>query len=78
MYSAVDGEKLIASDYVSIEYLCSTDVVFLPPYTVDYSFYSNELFNVYGDYAVRVSEIAGSHIIPATRTGWRKWKSCSN
>ncbi len=62
LYSAVDGEKLIASDYVSIEYLCSTDVVFLPPYTVDYSFYNNELFNVYGDYAVRVSEIAGSHI----------------
>lgn len=60
--SSVDGLPLIYWDLVSIDYLCNTDVVFLPPYTSDFSFYENELFEVFGDYAVRVSESAGSHV----------------
>lgn len=57
-----DGGGYIKDVQVSIEYLCSTDVVFLPPYTVDYSFYGNDSFEIYGDYAVRVSESAGGVI----------------
>ncbi len=60
--SETDNQPVIYEDHVSIDYLCSTDVVFLPPYTVDYSFYDSELFDVYGDYAVRVSENAGNHV----------------
>lgn len=60
--ASADGLPIITSSAVTIEYLCDTDVVFLPAYTADYSFYNNELFDVYSDYAVRVSEQAGSHI----------------
>lgn len=61
-YKETYGEDIITSSDISIEYLCDTDVVFLPPYTADYSFYDNSSFDVYGDFAVRVSEEAGSHI----------------
>lgn len=57
-----DGADIITSSDISIEYLCDTDVVFLPPYTAEYSFYNSDSFDVYADYAVRVSEQAGSHI----------------
>ncbi|MGN1341356.1 MAG: transglutaminase domain-containing protein [Oscillospiraceae bacterium] len=57
-----DGEQIITASDVTIEYLCSTNVVFLPPYTAEYSFYNNDSFDVYADYAVRVSEQAGSHV----------------
>ncbi len=60
--SAKDGLPIITASDVNIEYLCSTNVVFLPPYTAEYSFYNAESFDVYADYAVRVSENAGSHI----------------
>lgn len=60
--SQIDGESIILGNHVNIEYLCNTDVVFLPPYTADFSFYSSDSFEVYADYAVRVSESAGSHI----------------
>lgn len=53
-------EPMITSSDVSIEYLCDTNVVFLPPYTAEYSFYNNENFDVYSDYAVRVREEAGN------------------
>lgn len=57
-----DGEAVITASDISIEYLCDTDVVFLPPYTAEFSFYNSDSFDVYSDYAVRVSESAGSHI----------------
>ncbi len=56
------GLSVSSESSISIEYLCETDVVFLPAYTADYSYYSNPNFNVYGDYAVRVSEAAGNYI----------------
>lgn len=57
-----DSVTLITSSDVSIEYLCNTDVVFLPPYTAEYSFYNNEAFDVYSDYVVRVNASAGSYV----------------
>lgn len=60
--SPKDGLPIITSSDVNIEYLCSTNVVFLPPYTAEYSFYNSESFDVYADYAVRVSSEAGSHV----------------
>lgn len=56
-YSA---EDYIASSDITIDYLCDSSVVFLPPYTAEYSYYNNERFNVYGDVAVRVNEDYGS------------------
>lgn len=47
---------------ISIEYLMQTDVVFLPAYTADFSYFNNNAFDVYGDLSVRVSEAAGNYI----------------
>lgn len=46
---------IISSTDVDIEYLCETDVVFLPAYTADYSYYDNPSFEVFGDFVVRVN-----------------------
>ena len=57
------GTVNVASESdITIDYLTETDVVFLPAYTGDYSYYNNENFDVYGDYCVRVSDTAGSYI----------------
>lgn len=61
-YRAADGLPVISTSDVDIEYLCDTDVVFLPSYTAEYSFYNNPSFNVFGDYAVRVSAEAGNRV----------------
>lgn len=53
---------VITTSEVTIDYLCDTSVVFLPPYTAEFSFYNNDSFDVFADYAVRVSENAGGHI----------------
>lgn len=57
-----DGLPIITSSDVNIDYLCNTNVVFLPPYTAEYSFYNSENFDVFADYAVRVSEEAGGRV----------------
>ena len=57
-----DVTYLITESDVSIEYLCGTNVVFLPPYTADFPYYDNSLFNVYSDFAVRVSDESGSYV----------------
>ncbi len=64
LLSALGSEytSVVEGTDVSIEYLCETDVVFLPAYTSEYSFYNNEGFDVYGDYSVRVAESAGDYI----------------
>ncbi len=45
---------IVSSCDITIDYLCETDVLFLPAYTSDFGFYENEMFNIYGDYAARV------------------------
>ncbi len=40
---------------VAVDYLCPTNVVFLPSYTSEFGFFENEMFDVYGDYSVRVN-----------------------
>ncbi len=61
MQSAYAKDVGAESD-ISIEYLTETDVVFLPSYTADHSFYSNRNFDIYGDYVVRVSDAAENYI----------------
>ncbi len=61
MQSAIDTDIASESD-ISIEYLTETDVVFLPSYTADHSFYSSENFDIYGDYVVRVGDTAENYI----------------
>lgn len=56
------GLTVSTESSVTIDYLCETDVVFLPSYTAEYSYYNNPSFDVYGDYSVRVSEAAGNYI----------------
>lgn len=55
-------EPMISTSDVTIDYLCDTSVVFLPPYTAEFSFYNNDSFDVFADYAVRVSDSAGGHV----------------
>jgi len=43
---------------ITIEYIQQTDVVFLPSYTADFSYYDSPYFDVYGDFCVRVSDSA--------------------
>lgn len=50
-----DADETIAVSDVTIDYLCSTSVVFLPAYTSEFTYYDSELFDVYGDYVVRVN-----------------------
>lgn len=45
----------IAESEVVVDYRCPTNVVFLPSYTSEFSFFENEMFDVYGDYSVRVN-----------------------
>lgn len=48
--------KGINENEIIVDYLCPTDVVFLPSYTSEFGFFENEMFNVFGDYSVRVNE----------------------
>ncbi len=55
-----DAEEHIAVSDITIDYLCDSSVVFLPPYTAEYSYFNNDRFDVYGDVVVRVNEDYGS------------------
>ena len=48
--------SLITENSLSVDYLCQTDVVFLPAYTSEFGYFEDEMFDVYGDYVVRVNE----------------------
>lgn len=48
--------KGINESEITVDYLCQTDVVFLPSYTSEFGFFENEMFNVFGDYSVRVNQ----------------------
>ena len=48
--------KGIIENEITVDYLCPTDVVFLPAYTSEFGFFENEMFDVYGDYSVRVNQ----------------------
>ncbi len=54
------AEEHIAVSDITIDYLCDSSVVFLPPYTAEYSYFNNERFDVYGDVVVRVNDDYGS------------------
>lgn len=45
---------LIDSIDITVDYLYDTNVVFLPAYTDEYSYYDNEMFDIYGDFVTRV------------------------
>lgn len=51
-----EADNIISVADVTIDYLCDTSVVFLPAYTSEYAYYDSELFDVYGDYVVRVNQ----------------------
>ena len=54
--SDVSSFKGIIENEITVDYLCPTDVVFLPAYTSEFGFFENEMFDVYGDYSVRVNQ----------------------
>lgn len=50
------ADDIVNVSDITIDYLCSTSVVFLPAYTSEFTYYGNENFDVYGDFVVRVSK----------------------
>lgn len=64
MLNALDSgfSDIIHETEVTIEYLCETDVVFLPAYTADYSYFDDPNFRVFGDFVVRVDESVGDFV----------------
>lgn len=56
------ADDIISRSDVKIEYLTETSIVFLPNYTAEYTYYSNDTFNIYGDFVVRVDSEAGSYM----------------
>lgn len=71
-----DADSVIKVQDVTIDYRCDSSVVFLPAYTSEYSYYGSELFNVYGDFVVRVNEdfdnvntVQCTALVPAYNSG---------
>lgn len=62
LYDTGEENPIVTTSDVTIDYLCDTNVVFLPAYTAEFSFYENDSFDVFADYAVRVSDSAGGHV----------------
>ena len=56
-----DVNGIVTSD-ITIEYIKQTDIVFLPSYTADFSYYDSPYFDVYGDFCVRLSDSADRFI----------------
>ncbi len=54
------GDDTVEGIPITIDYLCNTNVVFLPAYTEDYTFYDNKTFDIYGDYITRVNQSFGN------------------
>lgn len=48
------SDGVLESTDLTIDYLCDTNVVFLPAYTEEYSFYNSAMFDIYGDFVTRV------------------------
>lgn len=53
-------DDTVESIAITVDYLCNTNVVFLPAYTEDYTFYDNKTFDIYGDYVTRVNQFFGN------------------
>ncbi len=56
------ADSVVSSEDLRIEYLCETDVVFLPPYTGEFSYYDNNSFSIHGDLVLRVNRNSGSYV----------------
>lgn len=56
------SNDIFSRSEVRIDYLTETSIVFLPNYTAEYTYYSNDTFNIYGDFIVRVDKDAGSYM----------------
>ncbi|MBD5112712.1 MAG: transglutaminase domain-containing protein [Ruminococcaceae bacterium] len=47
---------LIRQQDVTVNYLCDTNVAFLPSYATDFGYYGNEMFDIYGDFVARANK----------------------
>ena len=47
---------LVYQQDVTVNYLCDTNVAFLPSYATDFGYYENEMFDIYGDFAARANK----------------------
>ncbi len=54
------SDDTVESIDIKVDYLCDTNVVFLPAYTEDYPFYDNKTFEIYGDFVTRVNPYFGN------------------
>lgn len=49
-------DDTVQSARLSVEYLCDSKTVFLPAYTENFNYYENSMFDIYGDFVVRVND----------------------
>lgn len=52
-------DEIVKSSDLYVDYLTDTNVVFLPAYTNNFNYYDNEMFNIYGDFVIRVNSKYG-------------------
>lgn len=48
--------NMIHQQDVTVNYLCDTNVAFLPAYATDFGYYENEMFDIYGDFVARANQ----------------------
>lgn len=47
---------LVHQQDVTVNYLCDTNIAFLPAYATDFGYYENEMFDIYGDFVARANK----------------------
>lgn len=50
------SSDMIHQQDVTVNYLCDTNVAFLPAYATDFGYYENEMFDIYGDFVARANK----------------------
>lgn len=54
-FSQPSASGYIQQQDVTVNYLCGTNVAFLPAYATDFGYYENDMFDIYGDFAARAN-----------------------
>lgn len=47
--------EYIQKQDITVNYLCDTNVAFLPAYATDFGYYENDMFDIYGDFIARAN-----------------------
>lgn len=54
-FSYTSASEYVQQQEVTVNYLCDTNVAFLPAYATDFGYYENDMFDIYGDFVARAN-----------------------